>query len=246
MRNLSLALACASLVAAAASAGDGVDLSKLPRRIAKEPAYAAKPLYGMLAFGPEAQTRVWMVLDKSKADAIRYDVLYADLNGNSDLSEPSERFTGEAEGPDRRFRLPDFKDPATGASHTEFSVRVPVLDPTVMVSLKWRGGFKIGGGYPQDPEAGYLKFAAKLADAPILWLNGDGPFRFQRWYSAKLTIGGADDLRVFVGQPGVGPSSFCAFQQHFLPESEGVQATLICEDAQGKEMRTVHRLNDRC
>jgi hypothetical protein len=245
MRGIYFSLACGFLLAAV-SANEGVDLRKLERRIAKEPTYTAQPLYGLLAFGPTARTHVWMVLDKSTADALAYDVLYADLNGNGDLTEAAERFVGELDGEDRRFQLPNFKDPASGAIHTAFRVRVPTLSPTVMVSMKWRDGIKFGGGYPEDPDAGYLKFAAKPAAAPVLWINGDGPFRFQRWYSGKLTIGGADDFKVFVGQAGVGPSSFCAFQQHLLPDSEGVQATLICQDAQGKELRTVHRLNDRC
>jgi len=246
MRCIYVSLACTSLVAAVASADEPVDLHKLKRHITKEPTYTAKPLYGLLVFGSSAKTRMWMVLDKSKEDAIRYDVLYADLNGNGDITERGERFVGEADGKDRRFELPNFKDPDGGAQHTSFNVRVSMFEPTVMVSMKWRDGTKIGGGYPVDPDLGYWKFGKKPEEAPVLWVNGDGPFRFQRWYSDKLTIGGADDFKVFVGQTGVGSNSFGAFQQHFLPDSEGVQATLICQDTQGKELRTVHRLNDRC
>jgi len=60
------------------------DLTKVPRRIAKEPAYAAKaPRYCLLAFGPEAEARVWLVLDG--------DTLYIDRNGNGDLTEADEK-----------------------------------------------------------------------------------------------------------------------------------------------------------
>ena len=57
---------------------------------AKEPKYvAASQEYCLLAFGPKAETRVWLVRDG--------DVLYVDRNGNRDLTEPGEavRKTGE-------------------------------------------------------------------------------------------------------------------------------------------------------
>jgi len=40
------------------------DLNKIERTIAKEPVYQTKsPRYCLLVFGPEAKTRVWLVLD---------------------------------------------------------------------------------------------------------------------------------------------------------------------------------------
>jgi hypothetical protein len=229
-------------------AADIPALQNVDRRIAKEPDYIAKrPLYGLLAFGPAAQKRIWIVLDHSKPETERYDLLYVDLNADGDLTEPTERHVGEVEGGDVRFHLPDLTDPATGAIHTRFSARVsndPA--PTVMVSVAWRGGFKMGGGYPQDPDDGYLKFGDKPTSAPVMWANGDSPFRFQRWYSDKLAIGGEDDFKVFVGQQGAGPNTFWAFQEHFLPESAGVQATLIYRDAEDKERRAVCLLKERC
>src|SRR5262249_10308212 len=53
-----------------ANAADVPDLSKIDRRIVKEPAYKAKrPLYGLYVFGPQAKTQVWAIFDKSKPDA---------------------------------------------------------------------------------------------------------------------------------------------------------------------------------
>jgi hypothetical protein len=115
-----------------------------------------------------------------------------------------------------------------------------------MVSLMWNGKHKFGGGYPEDPELGYLRFGTSQQKAPVLWLNGDGPFRFQRWYSSELRIGQADDLKLFLGLPGRGKSSFCAFQRHVLPDDEPVIATLIYRDKQGKERRLKSVLEDRC
>jgi len=39
------------------------DLTKIDRSIGKEPAYASKPKYCLVVFGPEAKTRLWVVLD---------------------------------------------------------------------------------------------------------------------------------------------------------------------------------------
>jgi hypothetical protein len=44
--------------------------------------------YCLLVFGPNAKTRIWLVLDG--------DVLYVDRNGNGDLTEPDERFTAKS------------------------------------------------------------------------------------------------------------------------------------------------------
>ena len=108
MRILWISLVCLLLPWAQACAGVP-NLAKIHRKICKEPVYVAKPLYGLVVVGPEAATRVWLVLDKSKREATSYDVLYADLNGNGDLTESSEKFVRSGEG--TRFQLPDFKDP---------------------------------------------------------------------------------------------------------------------------------------
>ena len=104
----------------------------------------------------------------------------------------------------------------------------------------------MGGGYPQDPEDGYLKLADAPSRAPVMWANGDAPFRFQHWCSGRLPIGGEDDFKVFVGHRGAGANSFWAFQEHFLPEPEGVQATLVYRDAEDKERRLTCLLKERC
>ena len=59
------------------------DLRNIDRTIVKEPEYAAQPFYALLVFGPEVETRVWLVLDGQ--------LLYVDRNGNGDLTESNER-----------------------------------------------------------------------------------------------------------------------------------------------------------
>ena len=62
------------VVSSAASAG--LDLTTIERKLAKEPAYRAKPKYCLLVFGPESKTRIWLVQDG--------DTLYVDRNGNGE------------------------------------------------------------------------------------------------------------------------------------------------------------------
>src|SRR5439155_5114001 len=79
----------AVLFAAGMSCPAAADLSQVDRNLQKEPAYRTKPKYCLLVFGPEAKTRVWLVLDG--------DVLYIDRNGNGDLTEAGERARANAE-----------------------------------------------------------------------------------------------------------------------------------------------------
>src|SRR5712691_5453517 len=66
------------------------DPVQVERTLRKEPAYQTKtPKYGLLVFGPEAAQRVWLVHDG--------DTLYADRNGNGDLTEPGEKIKAKAD-----------------------------------------------------------------------------------------------------------------------------------------------------
>src|SRR5262249_42695160 len=59
------------------------DLTKIDRTLVKEPKYTTEPYYALLAIGPEAKPRVWLVVDG--------ETLYVDRNGNGDLTEANER-----------------------------------------------------------------------------------------------------------------------------------------------------------
>lgn len=245
MRTFLVALLASVLVLSfcSAPAAEAPDLAKLDRTIKKEPAYVAKrPLYGLAVFGPKAEKRMWLVLDKSKVDQSAYDVLHIDRNADGDLTGADERIAVAKD----EFRLGEFTDPATGAKHSDFHIRTSGNGPDVWLRLRWRGQFRFGGGYPEEPEGGYMRFTPKPADAPVVWVYGDAPFRFQRWYSGELTIGGADDFKVFLGQPGQGPRTFFAATEHILPEGEFVRATLIYRDGMGKEQQQICELKERC
>lgn len=101
-------------------AAAGPDLAKIDRTIRKEPAYQTKsPRYCLLVFGPEAKTRVWLVLDG--------DVLYVDRDGDGDLTGAGEREEvptfKPGDGPfhegEREVNLGSVKD--GGRTHTELT-----------------------------------------------------------------------------------------------------------------------------
>jgi hypothetical protein len=220
------------------------DWTQCDRAPLKEPAYVSKrPLYGRAAFGPQGEKIVWLVLDTSKPKGTRYDVLYVDRHADGDLTGAGKRLTAGADG---SFRLAEFTDPATGTRHRDFTLRADGEDPTVMLGVQWRGKFRLGGGYPEEPEPGYMHFSPRPADAPVVWVYGDGPFRFQRWYGGRLPIGEAEEFRVFLGQPGRGRSAFCSTLGHILPEGGWVRATLVYRNGMGKERRLVCELRERC
>jgi hypothetical protein len=245
---VSLCLFCT----AAAEAADPVDLAKLERKkLDTLPKFTTeKPLYALAVFGAEAKTQVWFVLDKTKADAKNYDLLWADLNADGRFDADRERFETKSNRDlgIQVFGLGDFTDPATKDKHAELEVSIDLNRPICMIKLLWKGKaeHKLGGGYAPQGDAGYMIFAESASEAPLVWFNGDGPFRFQRWYSEKMQIGEEGDLKLFLGQEGVGKHTFCAFQRHVLPEGEPVLATLVYVDTKGKEQRQLYELKERC
>ena len=137
-----------------APAADVPDLAKLDRTLKKEPAYVCKkPLYGLAVFGPKAEKRVWLVLDKSKPDATAYDVLHIDRNADGDLTGPGERVKA-AEG---EFPLGDFTDPATGAKHPDGVVLFVWGGPDRRdVQPAVAGPVQVRRRLPRGREAGYM------------------------------------------------------------------------------------------
>jgi hypothetical protein len=242
-----LCFALLLLTSGATAAADLPDLSKIERRLAKEPVYKAKqPLYGLYVFGPEAKTHVWAVFDKSTPDATLYDVLYFDRTADGDLTAPEKRIGGKVEGDRVSFDIGSFTDPLTKQKHTEMSItRHGGPNPMVMLQMKWCDKVVIRGGYA--PVVGpYTQFASTPAAAPVLWPGADGLFSFQFWELQPLPIGAAGDVRVFLGHQGHGRHTFCAVPDTFLPKEVPVLATLLYRDKAGKEQRAQSELRERC
>jgi hypothetical protein len=188
----------------------GVDLTKINRTIAREPAYQSKsPRYGLLVFGPEAKSRVWVILDG--------DFLYVDCNCNGDLTERGERFAIKRK-PQRSL---DKKK--SGVSNAVSSVHVVVTDlggakhrvtfrlTSAGVGLVARclGNQFVGSTYRND-----LVFATRPQDAPIVHLNARLTFQLvdpPRQWSPGETL----DLVVLFGTPGLGKGTFAYMIQGF-------------------------------
>jgi hypothetical protein len=231
-----------------AAAGEAPDLSKIDRRLKKEPHYTSKkPLYGVYVFGPEAKTHVWAVLDMSADDADQYDVLYFDRDADGDLTEPGERIEGIVRRGSVTFDIGEFKDPRTDEVHTGLTLeRRAGDDGSVFLRMQWQGREPMMGGYAE--QAGhYARFAASASKAPILWFDASGLFSFQTWvWNKEITIGSSADMRVFLGHRGVGDKTFCAVSQTFLPKDVPVLATLLYTDSQGHERSEAAQFHERC
>ena len=173
-------LAAAALGAALLTPAKAADLAAVPRSIAKEPKYAGKPLYCLLALGTEAKTRVWVVRDGN--------TVYIDRNGNGDLTEADEKVVGTPEVDDgeemkstiTEFTLGDLPKVGDKQPYAELSMRhfrfeakvngVPKLPATEFASISVTLGK--GAAHQGSSQSAGLAFAEKAADAPIVHFDG--------------------------------------------------------------------------
>jgi hypothetical protein len=201
------------------------DLAQVDRTIRKEPTYQAKPKYCLLVFGPEAKTRIWLVQDG--------DVLYVDRNGNGDLTEKDKRVEVKAAGPGMpSFKAGDIKDGTL--THTHLSVTRFTANPEMIGNAKEFERIKKANPEPwiwwihvtaersaEDQRSlpihikyvingdglGYLLFADRPEDAPIVHINGPWTLGLQD-VKQHLTVGQPSNLQLGVGTQGLGPGTF--------------------------------------
>lgn len=201
-----------SLVAGLALAGPVAsgDLTLIQRSLSKEPTYESKsPQYCLLVFGPEAHTRVWLVLDG--------DALYLDRNGNGDLTDPGERLVAREvyrrpeDRPDvevmRLFQLDGWQADAAPILTCgpqvlwfyvhQFIPREDYPDPELVrywLASPFDVALTTKSGHGQRA---HLRFAASAQAAPILPFDGPrqfalspklGPHLFRRGESSELAV----------------------------------------------------------
>ncbi|MCA9026158.1 MAG: WD40 repeat domain-containing protein [Planctomycetaceae bacterium] len=246
------------------SPASAIDLTQVPRTINKEPAYQGDPKYALLVFGPEATTRVWLVHDG--------DTLYADLNGNGDLTEPSERFAanessnpddgtyrfdlGEVQEGDRRHqRLSVYTTNLQHLIHSDSRVKSKLTkDPktrfySLHINLEMTGnhGQAADGRVecrvsPLD-RTGLLLFSGTPEDAPIIHFGG--PWQIALYDQTTLTIGRQKEVYLGVGTPGLGPGTTAYVEyRKLIPEGlfPKVQITFPGDNADTTE----HVFRKRC
>jgi hypothetical protein len=203
-----------------------VDLTKIDRTIAKEPAYRSKsPKYCLLLFGPEAKTRVWLVHDG--------DRLYIDRNGNGDLTEDGEEVKGVEKRPNissatERERVePWFWKFDVGAvregklKHAALVVEIahvehipkegkPRIVDHTLVALKLEGKW-------QQSAYGSFSFSRRPQDAPVIHFHG--PLTIVPRYESQVLKRGGNGykLRAAIGTPGLGKGTFAILDPEAVP-----------------------------
>ena len=252
----------------AASGAAPTDLSKIDRTIKKEPVYRSKkPLYCRVAFGREAKTRVWLVLDG--------EVLYADRDGDGDLTGPGKQFKASKQGSGLVFEVGKVADGKH--THTELSVNV-VPAATLAYSLGEQPGYRelmkadpaarvfrveacvVVPGQKGNEEGGRVKMVAGPIDAAGLLQFGDrparapvihfgGPWQMALYTRQSLPRGRAQDLVLGFGTPGQGRGTFCwCGYEGLVPEAVDpvVEITFAPKKAGAKPVRARWALAQRC
>jgi hypothetical protein len=270
-RTVSLVPPLIALVFWAAPAG-GADLAKVDRTIGKEPRYKSKPRYCLLAFGPEARHRAWLVLDD--------DALYVDRQGTGDLTRPGCRVRGKADlyagrvfeagdltlGGRRYEGLRVTVRPAKGGvaeAHQEMPMFREFLAAhpdgqlyTVSAEVPFAKPFRdVRDGSPlkrtrhfagEYDAAGVLQFAARPGEAPVLHFGG--PWTLWPDGQQKLVRGRNEDLVLRLGTPGRGPGTFACVCYDFLVPARAKPRVRVEYPARpgGKPVVRHHVLEDRC
>ena len=158
---LSLPIAALAFLALETNSSASVDLTKIDRTIAKEPAYKSKPKYCLLVFGPEAKTRVWLVLDG--------ETLYVDRNGNGDLTETDEMLTQERPWPRQEFPAVFLSLPGEERRQMRVTVHHYRGESEVKEGPHPAIDITFGGKTWSTPSK---QFSEQPKDAPIIHLNG--------------------------------------------------------------------------
>src|SRR5215831_598468 len=182
MLRFFFALVCSTVLAAPVAA---FDLTRIDRKIVREPAYQSKAKYCLLAVGPEAKTRVWLVLDG--------DVLYVDRNGNADLTTAKKvRATAATEKGQYTFLCGAIRDGEF--THQNLTVHVEKrrgYSVSMDVETPGHKGTGIGGGIVQfvfSDAKGPLQFADHAKDAPVIHFGG--PWQVAPLGGQRLAVGG--------------------------------------------------------
>jgi RNA polymerase sigma factor (sigma-70 family) len=186
-------------------------LTKIDRTIKKEPKYAGTPLYLLLAFGPEAKSKVWVVLDGN--------TLYVDRNGDGDLTDVGEAvtpasFPGEEANPaSPAFLVGDLN--VGGARHTDFFFSAIRMKTGGVYT---RFGLKLDGKALQIAGPTSLALAESPKDARVVHF-GSSVVTVQPSFTMQSTAdaNAPSDYRVQVGTPGVGVGAFAAYGSEHLP-----------------------------
>jgi hypothetical protein len=173
-----------------------VDLTEIPRSIAKEPTYQTRdPKYCLLVLGPRAETRIWIVLDGK--------TLYVDRNGNGNLTEAGKQVTSSG----ATFAIGGIKEAGARTRHLQLWMRQRADKSMRLIFTLDKQVQQYVGFDSEDP----FQMGDRPQRAPIIHL--DGPLT-ARLYDAPPTFvaGQAVELDLAIGTPGLGKGAFAAIQ----------------------------------
>jgi hypothetical protein len=251
----------------------GVDLTKVDRSIAKEPTYNSKaPKYCLLVLGPEAKTRVWLVLDG--------DTLYVDRNANGELTEPGERIK-PAPGPDTDLEEGVYKFECDAIQdgrliHKNLVVNVYKRDPAhaldevekrhlakgasircyrIALDVEMPGltGDAIGGrvhhAVKYRDAQGFLELGSAPGNAPIAHLGGPWQITLSPPADEQWKVGRESDVALIVATPGLGAGATAAVAyEKLIPEDANPKLEIAYPpiNAADAPLKIVEELKDRC
>ncbi len=246
------------------------DLASIDRSIANEPTYKSQNVrYGLLVFGPDAKTRVWLVHDG--------DTLYVDRNANGDLTDEGEKFlpilgpsTNAATG-DFYFRAGDISEGTLLHRGLEITAsrlgNLPELEPRMKEVLArdpeagyfsvaldmempgWKGDGLDGRvvQFASHDEASFLCFARSAEEAPVVHFRG--PLQIVPDSRQQLRPARERYLYLALGAPGLGTGStaYIAYEG-VVPETAFpiAEITYARTSADDPPLRERYELKHRC
>jgi hypothetical protein len=173
----------------------------IQHRLRREPAYAVKPEYCLLLFGPEEKFAVWLVTAG--------EAFFADTNGDGDLTQPKKRIYSEgnsrvlsfvdASGNFMRLPVPenervylvgDVFDPST---RTWYNVTVRrsgrLKTATFEIFVNVQQQLRLMGKLP--------RFGERPTDAPVL--HFDGPLKLGLVTTQLIRGRPGNDIEAWIG-----------------------------------------------
>ena len=202
-----MAALLAAGVVAPQSRSWAAELEKIERTIAQEPEYQSdSPRYCLLVFGPQAETRVWLVVDGT--------TLYVDRDGDGDLTDEGEQVVRRKSGGFLARLL------GLDAGSEQFSIGTIEADDgktryeglTLMAfdeDLNY-----VSAAIPELGSQGAMPVFAKSAgEAPIVHFGGPLTMHLD----VDELVAGENELYAQVGTRGLGQRSFASISYFTVP-----------------------------
>lgn len=210
MRHSRFVPALLALAFCTAAAG-AADLSKIERTIAREPEYAGPPKYCLLVFGPEAKTRMWLVISGTTC--------YLDPKGTGEMTRAVEYKPQDW----HHIDLGPVPDADGTTRHGRLSVaRASTSGSTVALEFKLGDKFRQYVGWDSQDR---LILGDRPGNAPIIHIGG--PLTFD-WYRKPPQLIAGRNCRFFtrLGTAGVGQGSFAAVSTCSVPKEARLVAQI--------------------